>query len=178
MNYIFLISILLIISQEIILFNEELLILLIFINFFIITSIKLKKMMNHFFQLELKKIETTFLFSFNTLKQIILLTHKQNESKQILKTNFKKLKNHYLHFNLKMKNKLIQSQIQQKNMIFIERFKLTFQFEQQILKLLIFIYQEKLILLTSTIKFCDKQLNLKKYTCLKKINIREQLKNI
>lgn len=175
---IILIGLILFISTDIILFNEETLILVCFGSFFLLISNNFKNLIYNYFNEQVLKIEKLI---FNSVNQFILFffkINKINKIKKSLRISFMGLKKYYLKFNNFVSFKLIDYQKLKKNNIFNNKLIFILQLEQQLLKLLILLFTEKLKKMVTVTNFFEKKLNIKLFSCLNKIRLRECIKNI
>lgn len=95
-----------------------------------------------------------------------------------LKISFINLKNYYQKLNYIIITRLNIYNNVKRNKFFNNKFIYIFQLEQQMLKLLILIFKQKLKKIVYIINFYDNNISLKKFKCFKKICLREQIENI
>lgn len=179
MNYlIFLLGLILFISQEFVLFNEETLILICFICFYFVILNKFRILIFNTFKNQSFKIENMFITSLNEVIKFFLKVESWKFKLNILNVSFISLKNYYLKFNYNIVTKLIKYNSIKKNKVFNDKINYIFQLEQQVLKLIILIFKNKLNKIVFIIDFYENNICLKKFKCFKKISLREQLEDI
>lgn len=174
MNY-FIVTLvfIILISQDIFLFNEESLILICFISFCFISVKNLNFFVNSFFQSNSKKIEITFTNSFTPLLVVLIQKIKWLSKLKKLKLYFNFLKNYYNYFNYEISNKLNNYQNYQIQLKFNSKMNFIVLVEAQFLKLLILLLIQKIQKISTLNQFFNSKLKIKTFQCFHKILLRE-----
>nr|AHX02500.1 ATP synthase B chain precursor [Schimmelmannia schousboei] len=171
-------TILILISQNILLLNEETLILFCFILFCIIAFNKLNKSISLDFSERAHKIENSLIESLNK----VLKSLRTHNELQILSnntvSNFKFLKNHFYILTKMFGKKLPEYKLQKLQFLYTKKLIFTQRLEQQTTKLIALLLSQKLYKLTHIKHFYTHQLKISSFLCFYKISLREYLEII
>nr|YP_009511871.1 ATP synthase F0 subunit b [Hydropuntia rangiferina]AXI97748.1 ATP synthase F0 subunit b [Hydropuntia rangiferina]UAD89774.1 ATP synthase F0 subunit b [Hydropuntia rangiferina] len=169
---------LILISQNIILLNEETLILLCFIIFCWIGFNKLKDSIYEDFEIQKKDLEIEFSESFNILLKSV---NKKLTLQKILPLwliNFSDLKRHLLSLNLILIDKLPNLYVQRNKDNFLKKLSSIKRIEQQTNKLIGLLLIKKIEKITLLRYFYISKIKVKTFECSYKITLREYIEII
>lgn len=166
------------ISNDILLFNEEFLILLCFIIFCILIYNNLKKNIYDYFEASNNHIKKKYWKFYDKI-----LTSFQNEifyKKKIFNfsNNISNLKRYYLNLNIKFLNNILDYQIKEKQIIFKHKLNFALSLEQQFQKLIISIVLIKIKKLLILTLFLKKTITINNLKCINRIILLEYIKKI
>lgn len=179
MNFIvFFIFLVILISTDLLLFNEEFLILICFIIFCFLFYNNLNITIWKYFQTNFFKIEKNIIDSYN--KSISLLKKEKNwlKKKKNIITYYLILKDYYLKLNNKMYNKIPNLQNTKTNIIIKNKLHFVNNLESQLQKLICLIILKKIVKIIQLVVFCKNTIKINYFDCINKILLLEYLKKI
>jgi len=163
------------ISQNIFILNEEFLILICFILFCLLSYEKLGLFFFNFLNNNSKKLQELLLLSFyqysSNTKELLNWNKKTNNTL----IYFKFLKFYYKNLNQKILFKLINFQNNKKSTIFVKKLQFIKNLESQFLKLILLIILEKTNQIVLLHNFYYKKCKIKKFDSINTIKFREYL---
>lgn len=176
--FLFIIILIIFISQDILLFNEESLILLCFIGFCWIFLDNLGNSISLYFYKQSEKVQNDFLTSYNDLLKTFKSKLDINFKKSKLYIYFFNIKTYYKNFNLNIINKLNHLQVTKKQIVFKNKLVFIYNLEQQFLKLITLLILTKIKKLVLLNLFYKNDLKISNFVCINKICLLEYLKTI
>nr|YP_011017733.1 ATP synthase F0 subunit b [Heterosiphonia pulchra]WQF69556.1 ATP synthase F0 subunit b [Heterosiphonia pulchra] len=175
MNYLILI---ILISQNFILFNEEFLIFVCFICFCFICLENMGNNVFNYFKFQALSIESVIV---NSYKQLLFISNKQIKfNKKIINITsyFKNFKEYYIKFNFNIINNLKNLQLAKKHKLFKEKLHFSLTLEAQFSKLIILLLVSKIKKIILLHIFFNNCIKLKNFKCLNKICLLEYIISI
>lgn len=179
MNWIlYFIFFVILITKDVLLFNEEFLILFCFTTFCILIYNNLREDANSYFLTLNSNTSSKFLKFYE--KIIVLI---QNEifyknKKFNVSNNVLNLKRYYSNFNNKLLNSILNHQIKEKQIKFEHKLNFISSLEKQFQKLIILIVLIKIKKLIVLSIFLQKKIKINSFNCTNKINLLEYIKKI
>jgi len=177
MHYFILILIVLI-SQDFVLFNEEFLILICFIGFSFIFAKNMGESISNYFTSQTLKIENNICNSYNQVLSIWKARLQFNYDIIKVLNYFLYLRKYYLNFNLKIANKLQFLQLKKKQVSFKTKLQFSVTLETQFFKLVILLLISKINKLIILNTFYSNLLIINSFKCRKSICLREYIESI
>nr|YP_008963775.1 ATP synthase B chain precursor [Grateloupia angusta]AGO19288.1 ATP synthase B chain precursor [Grateloupia angusta] len=178
-NFSFLsLTFLFLVSQNILLLNEEILILFCFITFCLLTFNRLSESVSLDFSDRSTKIQQTFIESLNQVEQALFVNSKTQQKFKNLALDFKTLKNHFVSLNGAIHNKLVVFLIKNSQTIYLSKLMFTQRLEQQTVKLLALLLSKKLHRIVLLRQFYVQKLKFANFECFYKISLREYFETI
>nr|YP_010395113.1 ATP synthase F0 subunit b [Grateloupia elliptica]UQJ72554.1 ATP synthase F0 subunit b [Grateloupia elliptica] len=166
------------VSQNILLLNEEILILFCFIAFCWLTFNRLSESVSLDFLNRSAKIQQTFTESLDQVEQGLFVDLKAQQEFQTLAADFKSLKNHFVVLNKAVHTKLVTFLIKDSQVIYLNKLFFTQRLEQQTAKLLALLLSKKLYRIVLLRQFYVQKLKFTNFECFYKISLREYLETI
>nr|AHX02547.1 hypothetical protein Sflab.mt.07 [Sebdenia flabellata] len=166
---------LLLVSQNILLLNEEILILICFIIFCWAVFNRLNESISLDFINRSNIVKDSIISSIEQLINILnknIILHKKYS---ILSTDFLALKNHFSNLSLSISNELCQYSIQKSQTVYRKKLLFTQRLEQQTVKLLSLLLSKKLSKIVIVRSFLTQKLEVPTFLCFHKISLREYL---
>nr|YP_010199841.1 ATP synthase F0 subunit b [Hydropuntia urvillei]UAD89849.1 ATP synthase F0 subunit b [Hydropuntia urvillei] len=169
---------LILISQNIILLNEETLILLCFITFCWICFNKLKSSINTDFENQRNIIKTELLESFESIVKSLVKNLELQKIFPIFISNFIKLEKHFQTLNWAIIKHLPILHIREVQQIFLKKLFFTKRLEQQTSKLVSLLLVKKIEKITFLKLFYLTKIKISIFECSYKITLREYIETI
>nr|YP_011003663.1 ATP synthase F0 subunit b [Gracilaria eucheumatoides]WPS66065.1 ATP synthase F0 subunit b [Gracilaria eucheumatoides] len=169
---------LILISQNIILLNEETLILLCFITFCWICFNRLKNSISEDFENQKTNIKTEFLESFESLLNVSIKNLELQKIFPILITNFIKLEQHFQGLSLVITRQLPILYAREAQEIFLKKLSFTKRLEQQTSKLISLLLIKKIEKIALLKYFYITRVKISIFECGYKITLREYIGTI
>lgn len=179
MNYfIFVLILTIIISQDILLFNEETLILFCFIGFCWLFIENIGVSINIYLKNQSIKIQKDIDTSYNNVLNVLKQKIEYNIKIQSLSNYFLRTKKYYYNLNYNILLKLINLQVIKKQIIFQKKIIVAYELEQQLIKLIILLIINKIKTLVLLNIFYKNKLDISNFICINKIILREYFETI
>ena len=175
MKYLFII---ILISQDLILFNEEFLILICFIGFCWVFMENISTSISDYFKLKSSNLKSSILDSYNQVLLIYKTQLNLNAKILHLQIYFSNLKNYYINFNFEIAKKLNLVQHEKKKFLFKTKLHFTASLENQFWKLIVLLLIQKVRKVVILRKFFCNFLNIKSFRSIKKICLYEYISSI
>nr|YP_011017020.1 ATP synthase subunit 4 [Gracilaria hainanensis]WQB61698.1 ATP synthase subunit 4 [Gracilaria hainanensis] len=172
------ILLLILISKNLILLNEETLILFCFIVFCWLSFNKLKESIHLDFEAQRNEIETKFLDSFKSIVDSLIVNLKWQKLFPILITNFSILEKQFLNLSSKVSTQLPLIQNQESRKVYLKKLFFAKRLEQQTSKLIGLVLIKKLEKITFLKFFYSIKLKIMIFQCNYKIALREYIETI
>nr|WOL37365.1 ATP synthase F0 subunit b [Polyopes affinis] len=166
------------ISQNILLLNEETLILICFVTFCWLSFSRLSELVNTSFVDRSKKIEQSFVDSLSQVEETLNINSDLQQKFKKLVFDFKILKDHFIVLNKVVSNKLVNYLVQNSQTTYLSKLVFTQRLEQQTTKLLALLLSKKLYRIALLRQFYAQKLKLSSFLCFYKISLREYLEII
>nr|YP_010986422.1 ATP synthase F0 subunit b [Pachymeniopsis lanceolata]WOL37390.1 ATP synthase F0 subunit b [Pachymeniopsis lanceolata] len=166
------------VSQSILLLNEEILILFCFIAFCWLIFNRLRESVSLDFLDRSTKIQQTFIESLSQVEQRLFINSKVQQKFQNLTSDFETLKNHFVVLNKAVHNKLVTFLIKDSQTIYLSKLLFTQRLEQQTAKLLALLLSKKLYRIVLLRQFYVQKLKFANFECFYKISLREYFETI
>lgn len=166
---------LLLISQDILLLNEEILILISFITFVIFGFYRFSKVISTELLISSQKLELNLQVSFSQQLTLFQYFIKNKTNTILLLNDFKSFKNHILNLSKLVGNSLILHNRQKLARIYPNKLILVKRVEYQSTKLISLVISEKLFTILLLKNFYIKNFNINYFNCLQKISIQESI---
>ena len=166
------------ITQNIFLLNEEALILVCFIVFCWSLFTKTQDSVSQDFIERSDKIKELVT---DSLDQIIKSSNENlslNKKSELIASDLKSLKKHFIKMNATLSNKLCHYSVQQSKLVYFKKLIFIQRLEQQSTKLLAVLLSKKLDKITLTRNFYTQKINVSNFLCFHKISLREYLESV
>nr|YP_009488810.1 Ymf39 [Grateloupia filicina]AWD77500.1 Ymf39 [Grateloupia filicina] len=161
------------VSQNILLLNEEILILFCFISFCWLAFNRLNESVSLDFSDRSKKIEQTFTESLDQVEEALLTNSKIQKKFKNLALDFTTLKNHFTILNKTIHSKLAAFLIKNSQATYLSKLVFAQRLEQQTAKLLALLLSKKLHRIVLLRQFYTQKLKFTNFLCFYKISLRE-----
>nr|YP_010881009.1 ATP synthase B chain precursor [Grateloupia cornea]WIA66127.1 ATP synthase B chain precursor [Grateloupia cornea] len=161
------------VSQSILLLNEEILILFCFIIFCWLSFNRLNESVSLDFSNRSTKIEQTFTESLTQVEEELIVNSKIQKKFKNLALDFKTLKNHFIALNKLVYSKLSVFLIKNSHATYLSKLVFAQRLEQQTAKLLALLLSKKLHRIVLLRQFYTQKLKFSNFLCFYKICLRE-----
>lgn len=176
--FLYFIFIVVLISSNILLFNEEFLILLCFIAFSVLCYNNLEIIFQSYFEEFNKRLNKQFFQFYNGISSILKSEIYYQKQKINIVSKFFKLKNYYSRLNQKLLIKVLNYQKKIKNQFLNQKIVFISNLEQQFQKLIISLILIKIKKLITLTFFYQKTIKITNLRCIDKLILLEYLKKI
>ena len=172
------IFLIILISNNLFLFNEEFLILISFIGFCFIIHEKLSPLVHVSFQDKIFSLKTITLDSLNNVHSNLVKKKKMNKEIKNFKLLFSCLKNHYLALSKIFLNNLLNYLNNKEKSSILLKLTLLNRIEKDYTKIIFLLINKKIILIGFLLKFFNNNLKIKKFKTISLINKLVLIKKI